>query len=231
MANLDPVVFGRTFDTVVIGYRDGIGVWLAPIFHIATLFVLFLICRYGRRANKAFALYYTLNYSWLLVYVGIVMFFLFYRKMGMGSLAFWSIVPILLGTIVWQWLKELRHPQLDVAFSDIQLWRWIVLPIMIFGFWYPTYTWGQGFSLLPRDLLFSFYGLMPCPTTMVVLGLLSLRYPHGNTGLFNALTLFAVWIGTAQVAIGYVPDYPLALIGYYSLGLILWNKLRRHKGT
>ncbi|MBU4313477.1 MAG: hypothetical protein KJ821_01600, partial [Actinobacteria bacterium] len=57
-----------------------------------------------------------------------------------------------------------------------------------------------------------------------VLGLLSLKYPHSNRSLFNALTAFAVCIGTAQIALPYVPDIPLALIGYFSLGLVILNK-------
>lgn len=126
---------------------------------------------------------------------------------------------------MFQWIKELRNPRIDLEFTGIRKWGLLVaIPIMVFGFWYPTYVYGVGFSILPKDLLFSFYGLMPCPTTMVVLGLLSLKYPRGNRSLFNALTLFAVWIGTAQILISYVPDYPLALIGYFSLGLIILNK-------
>ena len=43
----------------------------------------------------------------------------------------------------------------------------------------------------------------------------------------NALTLFAVWIGTLQLLIGYVPDYPLTIVGYYSLFLILKNHFKK----
>jgi hypothetical protein len=47
--------------------------------------------------------------------------------------------------------------------------------------------------------------------------------------LFGALTLFAAWIGTAQFTIGYVPDYPLALIGYIGLALMAWYRVVRRK--
>ena len=224
MSGFDPPTFGRTFEKLVAEYQSGVGFWLAPVFHIATILVLFLALKYGNRYRKAFTIYFTLNYLWIFIYAGIVMSFLFYREMGRRSLAFWSIIPVLTGVIVFQWVKELKSPKIDLDFTNIRKWRLLVIPIIIFGFWYPTYVYGVGFSILPKDLMFSFYGLMPCPTTMMLLGLLSLKYPRGNRSLFNVLTLFAVWIGTAQVLIGYVPDYPLALIGYYSLGIIILNK-------
>jgi len=225
MSGFDPATFGRAFEKLVAEYLNGVGFWLAPVFHIATIVILLLIIRYGNRYRKAFTIYFTINYLWMFIYAGIVMFFLFYREIGIWSLAFWSFCAIVLGIIAFQWIKELKSPKIDLDFAGIRKWRFIVIPIMIFGFWYPTYVYGVGFSILPKDLLFSCYGLMPCPTTMVVLGLLSLKYPRGNRSLFNALTAFAVGIGTAQsLPYGYVPDRPLALIGYFSLGLIILNK-------
>lgn len=224
MSGLDPATFGMAFEKLVVEYQNGIGFWLAPVFHIATILILLLIIKYGNRYRKAFVVYFMLNYLWIFIYAGIVMSFLFYREIGIWSLAFWSIIPVLIGVIVFQWIKELKSPKVDLDFTSTRKWRLLIIPIIIFGFWYPTYVCGAGFSMLSKDLLFSCYGLMPCPTTMVVLGLLSLKYPYGNKSLFNALTLFAICIGTAQILIGYVPDYPLAIIGYLSLGLIILNK-------
>ena len=70
---------------------------------------------------------------------------------------------------------------------------------------------------------------MPCPTTMVVLSLLTLKYPDVNKGLFYSLTLFSIMVGTAQIAIGYVPDYPLAFMGYYSAFLILLERINHYR--
>ena len=98
---------------------------------------------------------------------------------------------------------------------------------MLFGFWYPTYMWADGFRFLLSDGLFSAFGLMPCPTTMVALGLLTILYPNVNKGLYFSLTLFAVMVGTAQMAIGYVPDYPLAFLGYYALVLMIVDRVKR----
>lgn len=224
MSGFDPAIFGRAFERLVAEYQNGIGFWLAPAFHVATAVIVLVAARYGNRCRKAFAIYFMLNYLWIFSYVGIIMSYLFYCEMGIWGLAFWGIIPILLGIITFRWIQELRKPEVDLDFRDISKWRLVVVPIVVFGFWYPTYVYGAGFSIIPRDLLFSFYGLMPCPTTMVILGLLAMKYPKGNKSIFNSLTLFAVWVGTAQILIGYVPDYPLAVIGYFPLILIILNK-------
>lgn len=65
---------------------------------------------------------------------------------------------------------------------------------------------------------------MPCPTTTVILGILTMKYPAVHKGLYNALTHFAVWIGSFQILLGYVPDYLLAMVGYYALGLIISDR-------
>ena len=106
------------------------------------------------------------------------------------------------------------------------------MPIIIFGFWYPTFVWGEGFKLIPGDFLFSFYGLMPCPTTMVLLGILTLNYPNVNKKLYFSLAIFAVIIGTAQTLLPYVPDIPLGILGYYSLIIAIIDKLKKkHEKT
>lgn len=54
-----------------------------------------------------------------------------------------------------------------------------------------------------------------------------MKYPDVHKGLYNALTLFAVWVGSLQVLLGYIPDYPLAVVGYYALGLIISDRRTR----
>ena len=87
--------------------------------------------------------------------------------------------------------------------------------------------WGEGLLFDPREFLFGAYGLMGCPTTLVLLAFLFLRYPAGNRPLFHALTAYAVIVGLAMVALKYVPDIPFFLMGLIALGLILYNKFNR----
>jgi hypothetical protein len=67
---------------------------------------------------------------------------------------------------------------------------------------------------------------MPCPTTMVVLSLLTLNYPRGNRTLFNLLSIFSVVIGIGSVASSWLPDIPFIILGVYGAGLILLNRPR-----
>jgi hypothetical protein len=47
-----PSVFGRTFHEITMEYISGIGLFIAPIFHILTIIVLTLILIYGNRFKK-----------------------------------------------------------------------------------------------------------------------------------------------------------------------------------
>jgi hypothetical protein len=111
--------------------------------------------------------------------------------------------------------------------TNVSTWRWLIaIPVIIWGFWYPPYEWGVRLIFDPWELLFGAYGLMGCPTTMVVLAILFLKYPAGNRSLFHALTAFAVIIGISMTALMYIPDLPLLFIGLASLALILITNLR-----
>jgi hypothetical protein len=89
------------------------------------------------------------------------------------------------------------------------------------GFWYPPYIFGVRLVWDPAELLFGAYGLMGCPTTMVALAVLFLKYPAGNRRLFHLLTGYAVFVGAAMVALLYVPDIPFFVLGAASLALII----------
>ncbi|HEY8344952.1 MAG TPA: hypothetical protein VIL66_07160 [Bacillota bacterium] len=228
----DPAVFGLAFERIVYAYQNGIGNVVAPVFHLATIILFFMVIKYGNKHKKLFAITFTTIYFWLFLYVGLFMFYKFFQEMGLACFAFWTPVPFLLGNVLWKWFKEIKAGEVNLNLSGAKLWRiLVVLPIMAFGFFYPTFIWGKGFFFHLRDLLFSFYGIMPCPTTMVILGYMTINYPKVNKGLYNALTLFAVWVGTLQLLLGYVPDYPLALVGYYALFVKAFHAIQGKKAA
>jgi hypothetical protein len=79
---------------------------------------------------------------------------------------------------------------------------------------------------LTSELLFGAYGLMGCPTTIIPLTLLFLKYPKTNKPLYYALMMYALFIGAAMVALQYVPDIPFFFLGVASLGLVIVTKFR-----
>jgi hypothetical protein len=136
------------------------------------------------------------------------------------------LTPVLLGLIIYYWLKEIINPQIDLDFKSTPGKKFIVLIILVWGLWYPTYIYGQGFVFSTKDFVFSNYGLMPCPTTMVVLSLMTLKYPVGNRNLYNLFTVYALFIGTATVLSGWIPDVLFIVLGIFSLSLIIYHKIK-----
>ncbi len=233
MSEFSPAGFGRAFDNIQREYQTGIGTYLAPFLHIMALLILCYVLMSKKKNRKLFNIWFAVNYLWIFLYTGIYMFYRFYQELGVGSVVFWGILPLLLGNILVRWIQSARKAdeEGDWDFSNVPKGRLLVIPLIVFGFWYPTYIYGQGFVFSTGDLLFSFFGLMPCPTTIVTLGILTMKYPDVHKGLYNALTLFAVWVGSLQILLGYIPDYPLAVVGYYALGLIISDRRRQRIGT
>jgi len=222
------VNFGMTMGQLVAQYRSMFA-WFAPLFHIATLFIMYLVFRYGNRYRKAFTLYFMLNYLWLVIFVGGWFGVQLYRQLGMQALAMYGGTPLLLLIILYQWIQEFRRPRLDLDFRSIPKWRMLLsVPFFVWGFWYPPYEWGVGMIFDLRELLLGAYGLMGCPTTLVALAILLPVYPKGNRPLFHALTAYAVIIGAGMVALLYVPDIPFFLFGVISLVSVVWNRLHEN---
>ena len=231
MNNFSPELFGRSLGEVTMDYIYGIGRFIAPIFHIIALIIIILVIIQGNRKARLFTIYFIINYLWLFLFVGLYISFLLFKKMGLTFLFFWGPVPFLIFFILLKWVDEFKTQKNNLDFKNIPFYRFLVIPVILFGFWYPSYIWNFGFTWSLKDFLFSSFGLMPCPTTMVVLSLLTLKYPDVNKGLFYSLTLFSVMVGSAQIAIKYVPDYPLAFLGYYSVFLIVLNRLKINKSS
>src|SRR5512133_3666696 len=229
---MDPfgVEFGKTLGQLVDQYRT-VFAPMALIWHLATLVVVYLVVRYGNRYRRVFATYFALNYAWLVAFVGIWMSAQLYASMGAVALAVYGATPVFLLIIFYQWIQELRAPKLDLDFRGIQKWRLLIsIPMLVWGFWYPPYIFGIHLVLDPRELLFGAYGLMGCPTTMVALSLLFLKYPGGNRRLFHLLTGYAVIVGAAMVALLYVPDIPFFVLGLASLALII-STMRKERSA
>jgi hypothetical protein len=225
---MDPfgVEFGKTLGQLVGEYRTAFA-WVALIWHLSTLVVVYLVVRYGNRYRRVFAAYFAINYVWLVAFVGIWMSVQLYERMGAVALAVYAATPVFLLIITYQWFKELMVPRLDLDFRGIEKWRLLVaVPMLVWGFWYPPYIFGVRLVWDPAELLFGAYGLMGCPTTMVALSLLFLKYPAGNRRLFHLLTAYAVFVGAAMVALLYVPDIPFFVLGLASLALIVAAKLK-----
>ncbi|MBN2090072.1 hypothetical protein JW964_10670 [candidate division KSB1 bacterium] len=227
MSDFDPIQFGMLMGQLVTQYRNTFS-WVAIIPHITFLVLFFLILRFRNRYRKAFNIYFCINFIWILIFVGGWFSVQLYRHAGIPALMMYIGTPVLILIILIQWIQELRFPRIDLDLSQVRFWRWVIaLPFMLWGFWYPPYEWGVRLIFDPKELLFGAYGLMGCPTTLVPLALLFLKYPAGNRPLFYALTTYAVIVGFAMVMLKYVPDIPFFAMGLISLGMILLVKIKK----
>jgi hypothetical protein len=218
----DPKVFGEGFSRFVQMEVNIFAIPLSIILHIATLIILYLVFRYGNKYRKLFTIYFGINWLFLFGYWGIYSIF-YWFNIGISYLLTFIITPILLGLIVFCWIKEIQNPKFDLDFKKVNKYKFLVLSILIWGYWYPTYIYGHGFAFSIKDFVLSNFGLMPCPTTMVVLSLMTLKYPKVNKSLYLLLITYAILIGTATVISGWLPDIPFIVLGIYSLTLMLSN--------
>jgi hypothetical protein len=221
--NFDPEVFGEGFHRFVQMEVDLFGVPLGAFFHVATIVILFLVFTKGNKYRRLFAVYFGVNWIFLFGYWGVYAI-IYWTRTGLPYIACYAITPVLLGFIVFHWIKEILNPEINLDFKKVKAARFIILAVLLWGFWYPGYKYGEGFIFSIKDIILSNYGLMPCPTTMVVLSLMTLKYPDTNRSLYLLFTVYALFIGTATVLSGWIPDIPFIILGLYALSLILFNK-------
>jgi hypothetical protein len=223
----DPTIFGMTIGRIIETYSAAVRVWASPLFRVGALGMLFLLLRYQNRFRRAFALYFWINDLWLFGAVGIYASIELFRQGGPVYFAMYSATPVLLLVILLLLYQEGRQPRSDFAFPETPLWRWLIaVPMLLWAFFYPNWRFdGAGFDWNPAQLVTGNFGLMGCPVTLFALSLLFLRYPRVHQPLFRVLTLYAVLLGGAMVAVGYRTDLPFFAMGLICLALMLGTRM------
>ena len=121
---------------------------------------------------------------------------------------------------------EVYKPHNEYVFQRLPAWRYWVLPFVFLAFWSPTNAeLNPDFN--PLLLLTSSFGVMYCPTTPLIVAVLTLIYPRVNIfllritsfvglliGLFNAMSFFMMPGYTLWNLILHVP---LIFISVYGL--------------
>jgi hypothetical protein len=193
--------------------------WLSPIVHVITvaLLVALYLCvpRVGRVVDVFFAI--------LLLFIAFSNHIAVTDNYGLAVVT-GNLVPILIVVLFWVW--EVYKPQNNYVFERLPAWRYWVLPFAFLAFWSPIDAQlNPDFN--PLLLLNSSFGVMYCPTTPVIIALLTLIYPKVNTyvlrttsfvglmiGLFNAMSYF---IMPGYTLWNLVLHTPLIFISLYGL--------------
>ena len=202
--------------------------WLSPVIHVTTIVLLIVLYRYGPKMGRVVDVYFGILF----------LFFAFSNHIAMTEsyglvVITGNLVPILIVGLFWIW--EVFEPRNEYVFQRLPVWRYWVVPFAILAFWSPINTdLSPNFS--PLLLLTSSFGVMFCPTTPVVIAILTLIYPRVNMhllrvtsfvgallGLFNAMSLF---IMPGYTLWNLILHTPLIFISIY--GLLIMRILKKN---
>ena len=186
--------------------------------HISTLAVLLLLAVYGKRAGRIFDAHFAVVFTMIAVINNVAVTETYGLVILTGNLVPFSIVAIF-------WIWETYRPRNNFEFPRLAAWRYWVVPFAILAFWFPVSQDG-GPDFNPLLLLTSDYGVFFCPTTPVVLAILTLIYPAVNRdllavtgltglliGIFNAMSVFTMPGYTIWLLVVHVPLIAVSLYG------------------
>jgi len=195
--------------------------WLSPVVHVATILLLIALYRYWQKMGRVVDAYFGVLF----------LFFAFSQHIAMTenyglAVITGNLVMILIVGLSWMW--EAFRPRNEYVFQRLPAWRYWVVPFAILAFWFPVNV-DLSPNLSPLLLLTSSFGVMFCPTTPVVIAILTLIYLRVNRhllwitsfvglliGLFNALSFFVMpgytlWILFLHTPLIFISIYGLLL--------------------
>jgi len=202
--------------------------WLSPLIHVATIMLIVAIFRYRQKTGRVADAYFGI----LFLFIAFSNHIAITENYGLVVIT-GNVVQIFVVGLFWLW--DVLRPRNIFVFQRLPVWRYWVIILATLAFWSPINPdLSPNFS--PLLLLTSSFGVMFCPTTPVVIALLTLIYPNVNKyvlgvtsfvgfliGVFNAISLFimpgySVW--------NFVLHLPLILISLY--GLLIAKIVKNH---
>jgi len=178
--------------------------WLSPIVHVATVVLLIAMYLYGSRVGRIVDAFFAI----LFLFIAFSNHIAVTETYGLAVVA-GNLIPILIVGLLWIW--EVYRPQNNYVFERLPAWRYWVLPFAFLAFWSPIDAQlNPDFN--PLLLLNSSFGVMYCPTTPVIIALLTLIYPRVNTIVLRATSFVGLIVGLFN------------LMSYFIMpGYTLWN--------
>ena len=206
--------------------------WLSPIVHVLTIALLVALCAYGPKVGRVVDLFFAI----LFLFIAFSNHIAITSSYGLAIVT-GNLIPILIVGLFWIW--EVYRPKNDYVFERLPVWRYWVLPFAFLAFWSPIDAQlNPDFN--PLLLLNSSFGVMYCPTTPVIIALLTLIYPKVNTYVLKVTSFVGLIVGLFNVMSYFImPGYtlwnlilhtPLILISLYGLLIPIFvrNSLSSH---
>jgi hypothetical protein len=193
--------------------------WLSPVIHVITIALLIGLYHYGSRIGRVADAFFGILF----------LFFAFGNHIAVTEnyglvVLTGNLVPIFVVGLFWMW--EVYRPRNEYVFDRLPAWRYWVLPFVFLAFWSPINAeLSPDFN--PLLLLTSSFGVMFCPTTPLIVALLTLIYPRVNMYVLRATSFVGLLIGLFNaVSFFTMPGYtlwnlvlhtPLIFISIYGL--------------
>lgn len=176
--------------------------WLSPVVHVTIILQIISIFRYGKRMGRIIDAYFGI----LFLFMAFSNHIAITENYGIAVIT-GNVVQIVIVGLFWFW--DVQKSQNVFVFKRLPTWRYWVIPFAVLAFWSPINAdLSPNFS--PLLLLTSSFGVMFCPTTPVVIAILTLIYPRVNNYVLRVTSFVGFLIGTFNaMALVLMPGYSL----------------------
>jgi hypothetical protein len=195
--------------------------WLAPVFHVATIILVILLWKLKTKVMKYFYAYLAVNF----VFMAFAQNITFTEKFGFVIISSNLLYVLLIGIF---WIPAIFHHENELASVRLEKWRYWAAPLALLAFWAPMSVLGQP-DINPILLVTSEYGLAFCFTAPVLLYFLTVSYPYVYKPAYRFLCIVGAYFGVLNLSgpliiPGYPPwvaflHIPLLTISIYGLVL------------
>jgi hypothetical protein len=201
--------------------------WLSPVLHVATIILIIALYRYGPKLGRIADAYFGL----LFVFQAFANHIAVTENYGFALMT-GNIVQITIVGLFWIW--DIFNANNEYIFQELPLWRCWVVPFAVLAFWSPMNP-DLSPNLNPLLLLTSSFGVMFCPTTPVVIAILTLIYPRVNKYVLGVTSFVGFLIGIFNaMALLIMPGYShwnfilhIPLISISAYGLVI-TRIAKH---
>ncbi len=181
----------------------------------AFLLTYFVFARPGLKTNKMMKAYLSFTFVWN----GIVFFLIFGKELP-GK--FFGIPLFVLLGILMAW--DIHANKIQLSLPDTSWQKYLTVLLVLCSFLYPLIGYAFG-HYYPKSCTF---GVMPCPTTVFALALLTAAIPKVNKKIYILLLLWALpAFGKCLGAMDLYEDCVLFWAGVYAMIMLIknWRKI------
>jgi hypothetical protein len=196
-----------------------------PIFKIIPIILIIGIIVFRNKVTRIFNIYVSLSYVLFAFGQSIAVT----KKYGVAVCTI-NVVMFLVVAALWAW--EAIVLKNDFKPAKIPIWKYWVIPLLLFAFWYPLDFRTAKPDFNPVHLLTNVAGVTFCMMTPVYVGLLTLYWPRVNMPAMRVTALVGLIIGLYNIYANFginparlwwngILHIPLLVISLYGLILLL----------